>query len=46
MAQHRPEAMAQAERQGSGSGLSEVCLGSVCSTPASGHEDKGAKHAV
>ena len=44
MAQHRPEAMAQAERQGSG--LSEVCLGSVCSTPASGHEDKGAKHAV
>ncbi len=44
MAQHRPLAMAQAERQGSG--LREVCLGSVCRTPVSGHQDKGAKHAV
>ena len=48
MAQHRPQAMAQAQRQGLGFGLGlrEVCPGSVCSTPASGHEDKGAKHAV
>jgi hypothetical protein len=44
MAQHRPQAMAQAERQGLG--LREVCLGSVCSMPCSGHQDNGAKHAV
>ena len=44
MAQHRPQAMAQAERQGLG--LREVCPGGVCSTPVSGHQDKGAKHAV
>jgi hypothetical protein len=44
MAQHRPQAMAQAEQQGLG--LREVCLGSVCSMPVSGHQDNGAKHAV
>lgn len=44
MAQHRTQAMAQAERQGLG--LSEVCPGSVRSTPVSVRQDKGAKHAV
>ncbi|MCX7234540.1 MAG: hypothetical protein NTY26_14135 [Burkholderiales bacterium] len=44
MAQHRPQAMAQAQRQGLG--LGEVCLGSVRSKPVSVRQDKGAKHAV
>lgn len=44
MAQHRPQAMAQAKRQGLG--LSEVCPCSVRSTPVSVRQDKGAKHAV
>ncbi len=48
MAQHRPQPMAQATRQGLGFGLGlrEVCPCSVRSTPVSVRQDKGAKHAV